>query len=343
MLHDQPLMDNASMQESQGAEGVLVAEALEKSLLLPTDMAKLRNMSGLEVVLDLKKYLGMVGPLAPIYFIQSLSLSTFLSFYGVTCFYWQAIQALFRLGEEVDDHSNALTQERDKFLGAANTLKRSEADLKKATEDLEEMTKARDTVVSDLAVARKQAEDQTNRLQDVEGQLQTAKENITYMKEKLTVAIHEKGVAEYARDETVRARDEAVRARDEAVFAKIDAEHSVEQAEKDAFADGVAKTEASLRAQVPAVCRHYCSQTWHEALNQAGVDVSSDLRREDRVYYPIAICEVAPAAPDEGSSLLAVESHDKTAEDIPLTDQPSEEVEPQKALGEVITEGQEIS
>nr|POF21259.1 hypothetical protein CFP56_27036 [Quercus suber] len=197
------------------------------------------------------------------------------------------------------------------------------------------MTKARDTAVSDLAVARKQAEDQTNRLQDVEGQLQTVKENITYVKEQLTKAIHEKGVAEYARDETVRAKDEAV-------FAKTDAERSVEQAEENAFAEGVAKTEATLRAQVPAMCRHYCSQTWHEALNQAGVDASSDLRKEDRVYYPIAIREVAPAAPEEGSSLPSVESHDKTAEDAPLTDQPSEEVEPQIALGEVVTEGQEI-
>ncbi|XP_065624187.1 uncharacterized protein LOC136065225 [Quercus suber] len=253
MLHDQPLMDNASMRESQGDEGALVAEALEKSLLLPIDMAELEKMSGVEVVLDLKKYLGM---------------------------------ALFRLGEEVDDHSNALAQERDKFLEAANTLKRSEADLKKATEDLAKMAKARDTAVSDLAVA-----------------------------------IHEKGVAEYA-------RDEAVRAKDEAVFAKTDAERSMEKAEEDAFAEGVAKTEAILRAQ--------------EALNQAGVDASSDLRREDRVYYPIAIREVAPAAPEEGSSLPSVESQDRTAEDVPLTDQPSEEVEPQRVLGKVVTEGEGI-
>ncbi|XP_065638467.1 senescence-induced receptor-like serine/threonine-protein kinase [Quercus suber] len=119
-------------------------------------------------------------------------------FIRAACFYWQAIQALFRLGDEVEDHSHALAQERDKFLEAANTLKRSEADLKKATEDL---------------------------------------------------AIHEKGVAEYA-------RDEAVRAKDEAVFAKIDAERSMEKAEEDAFAKGVAKTEAILRAQVPAVCRY---------------------------------------------------------------------------------------
>ncbi|XP_065615828.1 uncharacterized protein LOC136061679 [Quercus suber] len=165
MLHDQPLMDNASIRESQGDEGALVAEALEKSLLLPIDMAELEKMSGVEVVFDLKKYLGM------------------------------AIQALFRLGEEVDDHSHALAQERDKFLEAAKTLKRSEADLKKATEDLAEMAKARDTAVSDLAVVRKQAEDQTVHLQEVESQLQKAKEDISYMKGSLTKAIHDKGVA----------------------------------------------------------------------------------------------------------------------------------------------------
>ncbi|XP_065635104.1 uncharacterized protein LOC136069913 [Quercus suber] len=304
MLHDQPLMDTASIRESQGDEGALVAEALEKSLLLPIDMAELEKMSGVEVVFDLKKYLGM------------------------------AIQALFRLGEEVGDHSHALAQERDKFLEAAKTLKRSEADLKKATEDLAEMAKARDTAVSDLAVVRKQVEDQTVHLQEVESQLQKAKEDISYMKGSLTKAIHDKGVAEYA-------RDEAVRARDEAIFAKTDAERSVDEAKEEAFTEGVAKTEATLRAQVPAVCRHYCSQTWHEALNQAGIDASSDLRREDRVYYPTAIREVTPAAPEGESSLPSVESQDKTAEDAPLIGQPSEEVEPRIALGEVVTEGQE--
>ncbi|XP_065634094.1 uncharacterized protein LOC136069469 [Quercus suber] len=275
MLHDQPLMDNASIRESQGDEGALVAEALEKSLLLPIDMAELEKMSGVEVVFDLKKYLGM------------------------------AIQALFRLGEEVGDHSHALAQERDKFLEAAKTLKRSEADLKKATEDLAEMAKARDTAVSDLAVVRKQVEDQTVHLQEVESQLQKAKEDISYMKGSLTKAIHDKGVAEYARDEAVRARDEQF-----------------------------------LQKQTLSAL-HYCSQTWHEALNQAGIDASSDLRREDRVYYPTAIREVTPAAPEGESSLPSVESQDKTAEDAPLIGQPSEEVEPRIALGEVVTEGQE--
>lgn len=87
------------------------------------------------------------------------------------------------------------------------------------------------------------------------------------------------------------------------------------------------------------MCRHYCSQTWHEALNQAGVDASSDLRMEDRVYYPIAIRETAPDAPEEGSPLPATESRNKTAEDIPAADQPLEEVEPQRMFGGVRTEG----
>ena len=42
---------------------------------------------------------------------------------------------------------------------------------------------------------------------------------------------------------------------------------------------GVAETQATLKAQVPGVCRLYCSQVWNEALKQARVEVSSDLWR----------------------------------------------------------------
>nr|XP_023885540.1 uncharacterized protein LOC111997656 [Quercus suber] len=155
-----------------------------------------------------------------------------------------AIQAIFRLDEEVDGQSNALVQERDKFLKAASTLKRSEADIKKAIGSLEEMTKDRDRAAFDLAAATKQAENQTKRLQDVEGQLQAAKEDVADLKKKLAEAVGAKGIAEYA-------RDEAVRAKEEAVFARIHAERSLEQAEEEAFAEGVAKTEAIFKAQIP--------------------------------------------------------------------------------------------
>ena len=49
------------------------------------------------------------------------------------------------------------------------------------------------------------------------------------------------------------------------------------------------ETEDTLRAEVPAVCRTYCAQTWEEALNQAGVEASSMLRKAESFYYPPAI------------------------------------------------------
>ena len=55
----------------------------------------------------------------------------------------------------------------------------------------------------------------------------------------------------------------------------------------------MAETQATLKAQVPRVCRFYCSQVWNEALKQAGVEASSDLWKVENVYYPPAIREAA--------------------------------------------------
>ena len=53
-------MDNASLRDFQGGEGIYVADTLERSLLLPTDMAKLGKLRKQEVFLSIKRYLGMV-------------------------------------------------------------------------------------------------------------------------------------------------------------------------------------------------------------------------------------------------------------------------------------------
>ena len=50
---------------------------------------------------------------------------------------------------------------------------------------------------------------------------------------------------------------------------------------------GVAEIETNLKAQVPGVCRLYYSQVWAEALNQARVEATSELRRAENVYYPL--------------------------------------------------------
>ena len=88
-------------------------------------------------------------------------------------------------------------------------------------------------------------------------------------------------------------RDEAVRAKEETEFAKTEAECSKEKAEEEAYDSGVAETEAALKAQVPRVCRLYCSQIWNEALKQTRVDASSNLWKAKCVFYPLTIREDA--------------------------------------------------
>ena len=48
---------------------------------------------------------------------------------------------------------------------------------------------------------------------------------------------------------------------------KLKAEKERDEAEQHGYDVGVVETEDALRAEVPAVCRAYCAQTWEEALN----------------------------------------------------------------------------
>ncbi|XP_050252155.1 uncharacterized protein LOC126698744 [Quercus robur] len=245
MLHGELLMDNASLRDFQGGEGTYVANALERTLLLPTDMDELRNLRRQEVFLNIKRYLGM------------------------------AVQATYRLEEDTKKQRKFVELERNKRVEAARTLKNFEADLTKAKEELKEMTRARDSVEAGLAGAQRQAEDQTRRLLEAEGQLKIAKEQIDDLKKKLFEAENAKGVAEWA-------RDEALRAKTEAKFARTEAKSSKEKAEEEAYDTRVADTQAILKAQIPGVCKLYCSQVWNETLKQARVEASSDLWKAEK-------------------------------------------------------------
>ena len=66
MLHGEPLLEDASMRNLGDSKGGYVADALERALLLPTDMGELKNMRMQEVALSMKRYLGMVRLLKPI-------------------------------------------------------------------------------------------------------------------------------------------------------------------------------------------------------------------------------------------------------------------------------------
>ena len=80
------------------------------------------------------------------------------------------------------------------------------------------------------------------------------------------------------------------------MFARAEAKNSKEKAKEEAYDLGVAETQATLKAQVPGVCRLYCSQVWNEAFKQAGVVASFDLWKVENVYYPPAIRETAPSS-----------------------------------------------
>ena len=169
------------------------------------------------------------------------------------------------------------------------TLKTFEADLTKAREDLKKATRARDSAEVGLTGAQKQAEEQTRRLLAAEEQLEIAKEQISDLKKKLIEADNAKGVAEFA-------RDEAIRAKTEVEFARTEVETAKDKVEKEGYEAGVVETQALLKAQIPSVCRLYCSQVWNKALKRAGVKASSDLWKAESVFYPPAIHETASAS-----------------------------------------------
>ena len=62
-------MDNTSLRDFNKGEGTYVADAVERSLLLPVDMADLKNLRRQELFLSMKRYLGMVRFLALVAFL----------------------------------------------------------------------------------------------------------------------------------------------------------------------------------------------------------------------------------------------------------------------------------
>ena len=53
-------MDDASLRDFNKGEGTYMADALERSLLLPVDMANLKSLRRQKLFLNMKWYLGMV-------------------------------------------------------------------------------------------------------------------------------------------------------------------------------------------------------------------------------------------------------------------------------------------
>ena len=70
----------------------------------------------------------------------------------------------------------------------------------------------------------------------------------------------------------------------------------------------MAETQAHLKAQIPGVCRLYCSQVWNEALKRAGVEASSDLWKAESIFYPPAIRKTTSAGSEAVSVPIEAEA-----------------------------------
>ena len=90
-------------------------------------------------------------------------------------------------------------------------------------------------------------------------------------------------------EEAKKLRDQAEKARMQAEEDKAKAEKERGEAEQHGYDVGVAETEDTLWAEVPAVCRAYCTQTWEEALNEAGIEAFSELRKPKNIVFPLAL------------------------------------------------------
>ena len=102
---------------------------------------------------------------------------------------------------------------------------------------------------------------------------------------------------------------------------KVKAEKERDEAEQHGYDIGIAETEDALRAEVLAVCRAYCAQTWEEAFNQARVETSSELRKPESIIFLSALqvpkqTEMAPFAPQP--------VNEAPPQHPPTTDQPEQ-------------------
>ena len=106
-------------------------------------------------------------------------------------------------------------------------------------------------------------------------QLATSKEQLAALKKQLK--------------EAQRLRDQAEKAKVQAEEAKAKVENEKDEAEQHGYDVSIAETEDALRAEVPAVCRAYCTHNWEESLNRAGIDTSSELRKPENIFFPHAL------------------------------------------------------
>ena len=80
------------------------------------------------------------------------------------------------------------------------------------------------------------------------------------------------------------------------------AREAAKAAKEAAYEHGVEETKTRLAEEVTVVCRDYCTETYSEVLNRAGVPTNFELRKAENVYFSEDIRE-DPTAPPPPTAL----------------------------------------
>ena len=66
----------------------------------------------------------------------------------------------------------------------------------------------------------------------------------------------------------------------------VEAVETTKAVERASYECGVKDTEIRLAEEVAGVCRDYCTKTWIETLNSAGIPANSELRKAESIFFP---------------------------------------------------------
>ena len=64
------------------------------------------------------------------------------------------------------------------------------------------------------------------------------------------------------------------------------AKKATEAVKRASYERGVEDTKNRLAEEVARVCRDYCTESWVEARNRAGVPADSELRKAESIFFP---------------------------------------------------------
>ena len=129
-----------------------------------------------------------------------------------------------------------------------------------------------------LKNAKKQAEDQRQKLHVTEINLATEKQAVLDLK----VALQK------AKEETQLAKEAA------------------ELEKRAAYQLGIEETQVRLAEELSELCNDYCSISWDKALSVVGVPADSAWRLPENVFYPPKIREVPADAPESSEQPTAI-------------------------------------